>query len=377
MTHVLVTGATGLIGRFLLRDLLGAGIPIVALVRGSDPESRVSDIVAHMRENGVWPEDLTTEGLRVVSGDLASPSLGLQHDAALLIRDAVSCVLHCAGDVSFQSSTTDGIGVTHTNLQGTIRLADFARMMRIRHFAYVSTAFVCGNRTGTIYEHHLDSGQAFGSEYEKSKHDAERYLHDVGFPRLDVFRPCSVTGDTLTGYTSTFHGLYWFALFTSLARLRAGGGDTNRWRHDVRLFFTGEERHHLIPVDKVSQAIVSVLCSPANGTSTYHLTPPHATSLRELEVALCSYYQYEGVRFAASVPRTEWNETETLFYDGLATVGHRYLHADPTFDRTATTRALPWWDDISLRQDYFQRLFAFAESQRFGRTKARKQQMSQ
>lgn len=246
-------------------------------------------------------------------------------------------------------------------------------MMRIGHFAYVSTAFVCGNRSGTIFEQNLDCGQSFGSEYEKSKYDAECHLHKVGFPRLDIFRPCSVTGDTNTGYTSTFHGLYWFALFTSLARLRAGGGDTARWRHDVRLFFTGEECHHLIPVDKVSEAIVSLLESPAQGTSTYHLTPPHATSLKDLERALCSYYQYDGVRFAAPVPRAEWNETETLFYDGLATVDHRYLHADPTFDRTATSRAIPWWDDISLPQAYFQRLFAFAEAHRFGRKKVRRQ----
>ena len=50
MKYHLLTGATGLLGRYLVRDLLAAGVPLAVLVRpgkAQTPDDRLEAIMAH------------------------------------------------------------------------------------------------------------------------------------------------------------------------------------------------------------------------------------------------------------------------------------------------------------------------------------------
>lgn len=380
MAYTLLTGATGLIGRYLLRDL-SPHSQMAVMLRENERESaseRFDNLVASLDDissQGEKPEKDLRLNSRVIPGDLLNPDLRLSKSDRDWIRKNVNSVVHCAGNVSFEKNFM-GEGPLVTNVEGTRYLAEFCKSVGIEDFSYVSTSFVCGDRQSTIYENELDCGQQFDSEYEESKFQAEQLLHGLDFANLKIFRPCSVTGDSLTGQSSTFHGVYWFAQFTSLARSRAQASKdmSKSWLHDVRIFKSGRERHHLIPVDLLSRAVAELHRNADAAGTTFHLTPHKACTLAQLENALSQYYHYHGVTFcdADCVPREDLNSMEQLFYDGLQSIGHRYLDGDPVFDCSNTLRLLPWWQDIQVDHQYLVKVFQFAEEQGFGRRKRKK-----
>lgn len=372
MTYTLLTGATGLIGRYLLKDLLLQGRPVAIILRGTNTPQRVNDLFHDIQSLDDVPLAANEfQKVMVLPGDLLDPNLGLSLSHRAWIASHVGDVIHCAGDVNFQSNGL-GSSTWDTNVDGSCHLARFCKSQQIEDFSYVSTAFVCGDRSGTIYESELDCGQGFASLYEKSKFQAELHLRELGFDRLSIFRPCFVSGDSASGYTSTYHGIYWFAQFTALAQMRANVPFGQPWHHDVRIFKNPNERHHMIPVDAVSKAIVELHTRPELGSATYHLTPSRATSLGEIERALCESFQYQGVRFAECVAPSAMNEMESLFYEGLRATGHRYLDGDPAFDCSQTRQSLPWWDSIQIDHAYLLRIFDFAQRHRYGKGKKRR-----
>lgn len=374
MGHVLLTGATGMIGRFILRDLAARDVDAAVLVRGANAEQRIANVIESLGQ--LHPSCGVDDSIptpRVIRGDLHAADLALSAEDADWVERNVDSVIHCAGDVSFGH---DGAAddVWRTNVDGTTNLARAALARGIEAFSFVSTAFVCGDRQGIVREDEARSGQGFGSVYEEAKLRAEEVLAETGLERVKIFRPCFVGGDTVTGFSSTFHGIYWFALFTAMARLRAGVSPGERWHHDVRIFRSPDLRHYMVPVDAVSRAVVELHEDEAAPTGAYHLTPPRSFDLRLVESSLRRHYGFEGVRFADPVDPAEWNETEQLFYEGLRAIGHRYLDGDPTFDCSKTLGRLAWWKSVTIDEDYLVRLYAYADSVRFGRGPARRRE---
>jgi nucleoside-diphosphate-sugar epimerase len=373
MDYLLLTGCTGLIGRYLLRDLLTADVPVVALVRPDTRENgpaRLESIVQN------WEARLRRSLPRPIClrGDLHQGGLGLAPSDRKWLARGRGAVLHNAGNVTFHNSNGDG-EPWRTNVDGTRHLIELAQETGIDEFHYVSTSYVCGDRQDAIREDQLDAGQGFESDYENSKFNAEKLVHQAGFRKLNVFRPASVTGDSLSGYTLTYHGIYLFAQFTHLARQRSGAAPGERWHHPLRVFQTGEEKHHLVPVDSVSSAIVEILRQRELPGQTYHLTPLRPCSSAELEAAIARYFGYYGLTFAG--PRLPdcgaLNEIERLFYDAMVRAEHRYFRGDPTFDCTNTLRACPQWSKVRIDEEYLLRTFDFAVRHRFGRVRPKVQ----
>ncbi len=377
MSYTLLTGATGLIGRYLLRDYAARGIPVAVLVRESEsgsPSDRINAIADAMEQlPSSYRGSVNIPRPVCIVSDLHEPDLGMSESDAAWVRNNVSSVVHCAGNVTFHDPSQD-TGPWNTNVNGTRHLASFCKANQIEDFSYVSTSFVCGDRVGLIREDELDCHQGFGSPYESSKFHAEKLLQGMDFERLNVFRPCAVTGDTVSGFSSTFHGVYWFAQFTHLARQRADAEDGQPWYSPIRIFKTGLERHHLVPVDMVSQAIVELQLDFDRPGDTYHLTPCKAMTLAELEAALSEHFRYYGTTFVGPKcdPNQPLSDMEQIFYEGLNAMGHRYLDGDPMFDCRKTLDALPWWSTVETSHSYILKIFEFAEGQRFGRGSRRR-----
>ncbi len=74
--YLLLTGATGLLGRYLLRDLTLAGVPLAVVVRPTRWESATQRIETAM---AYWERELGRALVRpvVLEGDIAEPALGL------------------------------------------------------------------------------------------------------------------------------------------------------------------------------------------------------------------------------------------------------------------------------------------------------------
>jgi long-chain acyl-CoA synthetase len=195
MGAVLLTGATGFVGREILsRFLARDDRPIFALVRADNDDDAAGRLPAHER-------------LTAVAGDIEQEHLGLSGETRELLRGQVTTVVHCAASVAFDMPLKDSRRV---NVGGTLRTLELARSCaRLERFSYVSTAYVAGEPGGLFREDQLAVGQRFRNPYERSKFEAELALRIEGADLpLQILRPSIVVGDSSTGRTSTFNVLY-------------------------------------------------------------------------------------------------------------------------------------------------------------------------
>lgn len=165
---VLLTGATGFVGRGIAQALLGAGADLRCLVRSPARAAELRSLGAELVFGSVDPG----EGLETaVSG--------------------VECVVHAAGCVR---AWTRG-EYFRTNELGTRRLAAAARDAGVRRFLYLSSLAASGpSAPGRPVTE--DSPPRPVNAYGRSKLAGERALAEEAAGRMDpiVVRPCAVYG---------------------------------------------------------------------------------------------------------------------------------------------------------------------------------------
>jgi nucleoside-diphosphate-sugar epimerase len=360
---VLLTGATGFVGRYLLRDLLASGRQVAVLARdarGTSADERIQGLAA------LWanaPPARPTSPV-VLTGDLRARGLGLsaaeRHWAARHVR----CVVHAAADVSFRRSPTGDPWAT--NVEGTERLLDLCAAQGVPEFHHVSTAFVCGDRVGPAGEDELDRGQGFHNEYERSKFEAERRVRASRGVRATVYRPSVVVGDSRTGHTSSYHGFYRFLELGARLAAPQAGLPSGRRLLPLRLPLTGDEPRNLVPVDWVARAVVRLVNDPRRHGRTYHLAARQPVSAREVEAAAAEILGIDGVTWAG--PGTLDNPTtlEGLFLQQVRDYWP-YFRGDPAFDCRNARAALPDLPPPPIDRPLLARLIRFAVADRWGR----------
>jgi thioester reductase-like protein len=115
--YTLVTGATGLVGRYLVRDLLLNGHSLAVVVRTSkklSAQDRMEQIMQH------WEEELGRLLPRpvVLVGDIAEPGFAFSDEDRQWVADNVNCIIHSAAILEFYGEDRSG-EPWRTNLGGT------------------------------------------------------------------------------------------------------------------------------------------------------------------------------------------------------------------------------------------------------------------
>jgi len=340
MSYHLLTGATGLLGTYLLRDGLLAGRRMAVVVRRSNMESapqRIESILAR------WERELGYALPRppVLEGNICEPDLGLDRAAIDWVSRHCVSVLHNAASLSF--TTNDKTGEPRrSNVEGTRNVLELCRTTGIRQFHHVSTSYVCGLRTGRVLESELDVGQTLGNAYEESKVEAEKMVRGAEFlDSLTVYRPAIIIGDSTTGYTTTFHGFY--------TPLKIGQALVDQFKPEIidgrpllaALGLTGREQKNFVPVDWVSRLVTWLYGRPEHHGQTYHLALPQrvpVTLVQEvIEETLRRYARQRDDR------RPDYDEVlqmQATFADQMGAY-QSYWRDDPEFDLTNTLRAAP------------------------------------
>lgn len=372
--RLLLTGATGLLGEYLLRDLTVRGIGLAVLARGTRQYSGKQRIEGIMRR---W-ERLMGRSLPrpvVLEGHLGDASLGLSVQAASWVREHCDGILHNAASLQFVAEQGPTGEPWRSNLAGTEHVLDFARRSRLDDYFQVSTAYVCGTRSGTILESQTDVGQSFGNDYEASKCAAEVVTSERGndFKSLTTFRPGIITGDQLTGYTSTFHGLYTpMKVVASLLSMAPGDGPIPKQALLQILGLRGGEEKNFVPVDWVSESIATVVTRPQAYGQTYHLTADERTPCDLLadvmQEAFAEHWaKPDGDRPAASGARQPLDLTALLrSFRSQMEVYRAYWRNDPIFDRSNARRWLPELPPPVVDRACLKRLCRYALRNNFG-----------
>jgi long-chain acyl-CoA synthetase len=330
MGAVLLTGATGFVGKEILDRFLDRGRRVYALVRADDDETAAARLPPHAN-------------LTVLAGDIEDPGLGLA-----AAPEDVTTIVHCAASVSFDLSLEASRRV---NAEGTRNVVDLARRCDgLERMTYVSTAYVAGEPRRMFGEDELDVGQRFRNPYERSKFEAERMLRErgAGMP-IQIVRPSIIVGDSRTGRTTSFNVLYGPLKALALGAIPAIPA---RRRSPV----------DIVPVDYVADRTVELAEQGEDGT--YHLVAGrNATTVgRLLDLASAQL----GRRPPAVLPPTAYRRLVHPWlrrrYKALRRmeVYFPYFSMRVRFDDRRLGPAPPV-------ESYFHRLLEFAERARWGR----------
>lgn len=381
MAYLLLTGGTGLLGSYLIRDLLKSGTNLALLVRSTrkgPARARAESVISRWEavDGRILPRPV------VLEGDLSEDNLGLdQHDIDWIGRNC-DAVMHNAASLTFYAAGRDD-EPWRSNLYGTERVLDLCRRTGIRQFHHVSTAYVCGLRSGRVLESELEAGQTHGNDYEVSKYRAELLVRQADF--LDaptIYRPGIILGDSQSGYTSTFYGFYvpLKLLSTLLTKAAAVASTREELIEGIRfagrrlteiLNLTDNERKNYVPVDWVSAVMAHIAVRPQLHGQTYHLTPNEPVSLRlTREVTEQAFEKYTELAEHKQLDESGWADFEKYFIDGMK-VYQSYWRDDPVFDTANTLAAAPHLPCPVMDADFFMRICQFAIESNFGRRTGR------
>ena len=365
--YVLLTGATGLLGQYLVRDMLKAGHRLAVLVRPTKKQTPVERIEQTMQ---MWERTLGEPLPRpvVIAGDITQEDLGLSADDRDWISANCTTMLHCAASLTFHEHNGEP---WRTNIDGTRNVLQLCIDSKLSEMHYISTAYVCGHRHDLVKEDELDVGQEFRNDYEKSKFTAETLVRECpAFDSLTVYRPVVITGDGVTGYTSTYHGTYLYMKLASVLKGNTEPNENGEYHVPVRWGLTGDERRNITPVDWNSTIICKIFENPEAHGRTYHMAPSDPITMREAISYATDYYGLTGIEFRGfgQKPDQPLNEMERWLWSNISIYGS-YDFMDPRFDTTNLKKFVPEPVCPKLDRDMALRLMKYAEEDRWGKRK--------
>lgn len=260
---VLVTGLPTLLARQVTRELLATeSTRVVAVVRPALHEGArafAASLPAPQRKR-----------LTLLEGDAAAIDFGLSGAELRKLGREVTCLHHAA------HATYLGVDATVAetmNVRATREAIEVARALgQLRAFVHHSTAYVSGDRRGTVLEAELDRKQAPRNVVEATRMRAEKLVRAASdrLPTV-VVRPTTIVGDSSTGEVDRLDGPYLLLLLLLSSPA------------EIALPYPteGDAALHLVPVDYVARAAVALGRAPEAIGLTFHLADPKPLTVRQ------------------------------------------------------------------------------------------------
>jgi len=181
--NILLTGATGYVGCYVLREMLKEGKrKITALIRGADHAAgrdRLHQVLAHYFGPEAGAELAYHPGLQVLSSDLGQPNLGLDKEQWTSLAAQTQAIFHCAANVRhyghYQEFHRDNV----SSVQNLLELAAY-NLDAPADFHLVSTTSVVGKPPESGFklftEYDLPNPDLSDNYYIRTKQEAERLV---------------------------------------------------------------------------------------------------------------------------------------------------------------------------------------------------------
>jgi nucleoside-diphosphate-sugar epimerase len=174
--HVLLTGATGLIGGELMLILAAKGIRSTAVVRAADKAQATARLIDRLQKSVLFKPEFV-ELVAAEAGDIEAPDFGLKTS----VLQSADVILHSAASTSFKSDA----GVYPINIKAATNFGGILKnLLPSQRGFFVGTAAVTMEPRGVITEDMPFAGYA--NDYIRSKRDAETLLRATGVPFVSL-----------------------------------------------------------------------------------------------------------------------------------------------------------------------------------------------
>ena len=253
--HYFVTGATGFIGKRLVKKLLERkGSTVYFLLRQTSASK-----AAALRE--YW--GVGAARAVAVHGDLTTKKLGVSADDIKKLKGQIDHFYHLAAVYDLGADEESQIAV---NIDGTRNTVEFAKAIDAAHFHHVSSIAAAGLYEGVFREDMFDEAENYEHPYFRTKHESEKIVRKECKVPWTVFRPAMVVGDSTTGEMDKIDGPYYF--FKLIQRMRQL---LPPWMPSVGL---EGGRVNIVPVDFVVEALDHISHQANVTKKCFHLVDP-------------------------------------------------------------------------------------------------------
>ena len=283
---VLLTGATGYLGRFQalawLERLADSGGRLICIARGSDGAQARRRIESALDSDPKLIEHfraLAADHLEVLPGDIGLPNLGLDQATWNRLAESVDLIVHPAAHVNHVLPYNQ---LFAANVVGTAELIRLAITTRLKRFHYVSTLGVNALADRLVDEDHdirssipvceLDDSYANG--YGVSKWAGEvllRQAFDLCALPIAVFRPGMILAHSRyagqLNVPDMFTRLLFSLITTGIAPATFYAQDASGGRPRAR--YDG------LTVDFLAESITAIGTEETQGFHAYNLGSPH------------------------------------------------------------------------------------------------------
>jgi amino acid adenylation domain-containing protein/thioester reductase-like protein len=273
--HILLTGATGYLGIYLLRELLQSGDwTITVPVRASSPEAaerRIRDKYQYYFGVDI-PEEYRSR-ITALASDLLKDRLGLDEKTYGELSSRIDCIVHSAANVKHYGKYEE---FYESNVKATERLLCFALEGVKKDFHHISTTSV-GNGSVEGREYVLftecdgDMGQKTDHVYVRTKQLAEQKVREFRGKgvRASIYRCGNITFDSASGMVQeNVEDNAFFQVIKSVVNLGVAPERVNE--------------RNISFVNESALAIVRLFDREAFQNEVFHISNPHKVQISEI-----------------------------------------------------------------------------------------------
>lgn len=259
--NILITGGTGFLGAYLIKELSKKFKNIYVLSRQHNPEK--------FKEY---------QNVKVVIGDVTNLEvMALEGEEKKNILDSIDVVVHAAALYNLSAKYAECFLQNVAGTQNVLHLVN--QMKNLKAFYYISTIAVGNQDTFFLDENSLPPRNNFNDAYSETKYLAEQLVRENLNERFAtrIIRPGIIVGDSVTGEMPKIDGPYFFIeAFKKYSHIL-------KFAPIAPLSFNPRAKLPIIPVDHCARFIALLLERDElkNKSKTYHLVSSELPTLAE------------------------------------------------------------------------------------------------
>ncbi|KAL7619985.1 large subunit of alpha-aminoadipate reductase [Parahypoxylon ruwenzoriense] len=321
---IFLTGATGFLGSYLVKDILdrtSRSVKLIAHVRGvKDSAAALERLRRSLRGFGLWNDEWLGR-LSTVVGDLSQPQLGIDDSTWQQLAREVDVVIHNGATVHWIRKYQDMMA---SNVLSTLDAMKLCNEGKAKVFCFVSSTSVLDTDYYIkLSEEQTRSGQGavlesddmqgsrtgLGTGYGQTKWVSEQFVREAGKRGLQgsVIRPGYILGDSQTGVCNVDDFL--IRMLKGCIQLSAR----------PRIINTV----NAVPVNHVARVVVAAALNPLRGgVHVIHVTAHPRLRMSEY-LSILEYYGYK----APEISYDSWKQELEKFVSAGALEKDQEQHA--------------------------------------------------
>jgi thioester reductase-like protein len=316
--NLLITGATGFLGKYLIKELVPLYEKVFILTRQNNCEFFLE-----------YPN------VEIVQGDITNLDvLFLNEELRSDFLSSIDHVLHAAALYDLSASYSSAYLQNIVGTQNMLKL--MSTMPNLKAFYYISTIAVGDSETFFLEEDQFPKRKVFSDSYSETKFIAEQLVRNNQTKDYvtRIIRPGIIIGDSVTGIMPKVDGPYFFInAFKKYGHLL-------KYTPFIPLSFNPRAKLPIIPVDHCAK-FIGLLIRKDNflkAFKTYHLISSDCPSLSEF---LKDLNIMVGIQTAYIPVRENKIHNSLLKLLGIPKEVLPFMFSKLSYDKTSTLEDLP------------------------------------